>query len=270
MGFLKNTLQNAKLLYRLIRPNAPNQRSTILKHYFWSVFSGFNYSKRSFWLVYQPDSNDISHLHPEMQELYKAWIRGNRLNNNGDLARFYSLILNIKKLFADKVPGDFAELGVWRGNSAAVLAHFSSQEQRKCFLFDTFEGFDERDLQGIDAKFGKSFTDTSIDYVKQTVGDKPNVVYVPGYFPESITQQTKDARYAFVNIDCDLYEPMKQALNFFYPRLNRGGFMFLHDYASGLWGGSTQAIDEFTKEHNLFLILLPDKSGTAIIRKSEN
>jgi hypothetical protein len=59
---------------------------------------------------------------------------------------------------------------------------------------------------------------------------------------------TKLARYCAVSLDCDLYDPMKSGLDFFYPRLNRGGILFLHDYSSGHWPGSKKAIDEFCNE----------------------
>jgi hypothetical protein len=48
----------------------------------------------------------------------------------------------------------------------------------------------------------------------------------------------------------------------------KGGMMILHDYSSGLWEGAAQAIDEFCASSGEFLTLWPDKSGTAMIRKS--
>ena len=61
---------------------------------------------------------------------------------------------------------------------------------------------------------------------------------------------------------------MKAALEFFYPRMPRGGMLILHDYSSEIWVGATRAIDEFYKATGEFISLWPDKSGTAIIRKT--
>ena len=94
------------------------------------------------------------------------------------------------------------------------------------------------------------------------------MIFVKGHFPNSIPKDAEDRRYAFVSIDCDLYEPMKAALEFFYPRLSKGGTFFLHDYSSGLWAGATKAIDEFCQTTGENPVLLPDKSGTAVIRKT--
>ena len=63
--------------------------------------------------------------------------------------RLYAFILNIKQCLADGVAGDFAEVGVWRGNSAATLAHFVARHDRHLYLFDTFTGFDARDFRDI-------------------------------------------------------------------------------------------------------------------------
>jgi hypothetical protein len=219
-------------------------------------------------VAYHPDVAYELHQLPEFRALYESWIADNRRGNGGDLARLYAFILNIKHCLADGVAGDFAELGVWRGNSAAVLAHFAAQNDRHVFLFDTFTGFDTRDLCGVDEHRRVQFTETSIDAVRRTVGNNAHTTYVPGFFPESITSAAERATYAVVHVDCDLYAPTKAALEFFYPRMSLGGILFVHDYASGIWPGVTQAIDELRAVTGEALVLLPDKSGTAIIRKT--
>jgi hypothetical protein len=215
--------------------------------------------------AYYPDS---IRSFSDLDDLYSRWIRGNKINNNGDVPRFIALLLNLRQLQNEAIDGDFAELGVWKGNSAAILAAYAAEVQRKLYLFDTFAGFDSRDTDGDHRAQTGYFADTSIDYVKATVGHNSTTVYVPGYFPDSITPEVQTAKFALVHIDCDLYKPMKAALDFFYPRTNRGGMMILHDYSSGTWNGATQAIDEFSKATGEYISLWPDKSGTAMLRKT--
>lgn len=215
--------------------------------------------------AYYPDS--IKSFHGR-NDLYRRWIRGNKINNNGDATRFMALLLNLRQLQSEEIDGDFVELGVWKGNSAAVLASYAAESQRKLYLFDTFSGFDERDTVGERSAEPGLFGDTSMDYVKATVGHSSTTVYIPGYFPESIIPEVQSARFALVHIDCDLYAPMKAALEFFYPRTSKGGMMILHDYSSGAWNGATQAIDEFRKATGEYISLWADKSGTAMLRKS--
>jgi hypothetical protein len=221
-------------------------------------------SKPSF-LAYYPDG---LRSFPDLSDLYRRWIRGNKTNNNGDATRFMALLLNLRQLEQEGIEGDFAELGVWKGNSAAILAHFAEKSGKRLFLFDTFSGFDNRDFVGVDQNQQFDFANTSIDFVRETIGHPEVATYLQGFFPETITDEVSHRTFALAHIDCDLYEPMKAALEFFYPRMPKGGMLILHDYSSGVWAGATRAIDEFRKAKSEFISLWPDKSGTAVIRKS--
>jgi hypothetical protein len=220
-------------------------------------------------LGYQPDAQVHFDRHPEVRALFERFIAHNRANNGGDMARLWSLALNLKQVLAEGVEGDFAELGVWRGNTAAVLAHYAQAHGRRVLLFDTFEGFDPQDLDGIDARREREFTDTSVALVEQVLGPARAVCeLVPGRFPGSVTPAHAARRFAAVSLDCDLHEPMRAGLEFFYPRLAPGGLLMLHDYGSGFWPGATRAIDDFCAATGERLVLLPDKSGSAFIRRS--
>lgn len=222
------------------------------------------------YLAYQPDSYVYFGAHPEFRALFKRFTKANGLYNAGDLPRLWSFILNCKQVLEEGVPGDFAELGVWRGNTAAVLALYAERSHRTTFLFDTFQGFSRKDLSGIDRDKGVAFEDTSIEMVRDIIGSPDSCCrYAKGYFPESVEDTHRDRFYAVVSIDCDLYEPTRAGLDFFYPRMSRGGIFFLHDYSSGYWAGAKQAIDEFCRATGELLVLMPDKSGSAFLRKSQ-
>ncbi len=218
------------------------------------------------YVAFRPDSDANFGRHPELDVLAGKWVANNRRNNEGDLPRLYALLLNIKQVMAENVPGDFAELGVYRGNSAAVLAHYGRQHGRSMFLFDTYAGFEAKDLIGVDAGKRDAFTDTSLDLVRATVGDEA-VTYVQGYFPGTITESIAQRRYAVVHIDCDLYEPMKAGLEFFFDRLSPGGLLIMHDYSDPHWDGAKRAVDGYLPRIAENLIVIPDKSGTAMLRK---
>jgi len=187
----------------------------------------FRFGKASFskvFLAHHPDSHNFSNAHPEFHVLFKRFRKHNEANNAGDLARLWSLILNLKQIIAEGIEGDFAELGVWRGNTASVLAWFAARSNRRVVLFDTFEGFHERDLKGIDAGQRAYFSDTSVELVKEVIGGECEVCeFVRGHFPESLDSSHSARRYAAVSLDCDLYEPMKAGLRFFYPLMPKGG-----------------------------------------------
>lgn len=257
-GFLKKRTPEQRILNRLHEQEIAGMRFKLGK-----FISG------PFFTAYHPDSYYAFRAHPEFDELVEKFTAHNRVNNGGDVARLWALILNCKQVLAENIPGDFAELGVWRGNTAAVLAKFAAQSNRSLFLFDTYEGFSKDDLAGIDNTKEMAFNNTSIQLVKETIGtDDKNCVYVKGFFPDTITDEHRMRQYAIVNLDCDLYAPTKAGLEFFYERMPRGGLFFLHDYSSLHWDGSKKAIDEFCREKQEFVILMPDKSGSAYFRKT--
>jgi hypothetical protein len=54
------------------------------------------------------------------------------------------------QILAENIIGNIAELGVYKGNSAFLLAKLAKTINQKLYLFDTFNGFNHQDIQGID------------------------------------------------------------------------------------------------------------------------
>lgn len=219
-----------------------------------------------FLIGYRPDFHSDFDGFPQYRMLYDLWIARNVVNNSGDLTRFYLICQNVAKVLDDNVPGDLVELGVYKGNSAAILAALAREKQRHLYLFDTFSGFDARDLRGMDSGRKAQFADTSLAAVRDLVGPH-GVTYVEGFFPDSLRRVTPPKQVAVLHIDCDLYEPMKAGLEHFYPLVPSGGLIMVHDYGSGHWPGTRRAVDEFFARRPEKPIVAPDKAGTAIIRK---
>ena len=185
-----------------------------------------------------------------------------------DKVRFYNFWLQIRRIEKDGIPGDFAELGVYKGESARLI-HLMAPG-RKLHLFDTFEGFPLADLEpetGAAAKYSvKDFADTSVNKVLRKIGDHANVEVHAGYFPGS-AKGLDNVVFALVNIDADLYNPVKAGLDFFYPRLSPGGVILVHDY-NDQWKGLMRAVDEFTETIPEAPVPVPDDDGTIMIVKS--
>jgi hypothetical protein len=219
-----------------------------------------------FLLSYRPDFDYDFGKFPDYDAFRRAWTRGNEANNGGDLTRLYLMCLNTQRVIEERVEGDFVELGVYKGNSAKILCELGKRDSRRTVLFDTFSGFDEHDLVKEGQQVRRTYADTTLTAVRQFVGDD-HVTYVPGRFPDSLTVAITPSKIALAHIDCDLYEPMKAGLEVFYPLMAPGGIFILHDYSSGWWEGAKRAIDEFLADKPERLVLMPDKSGTAIFRK---
>jgi O-methyltransferase len=137
-----------------------------------------------------------------------------------------------------KIPGDMAELGVASGASAMMIA--SRSPERILHLFDTFEGIPKP--TGEDSpRFKEHQYRYSLQEVQRYING-PNIRFYKGLFPQSAAGLA-DARFAFVHLDADLYESTKAGLEWFYPRLNKGGILICHDYDTA--AGVNRAFEEF-------------------------
>ena len=196
------------------------------------------------------------------------WVAPNPRNDRADLARLVAFIENAALIEAEGIAGSVAELGVYKGTTAKLLHELLPG--RTLWLFDTFEGFDSRDLPAeADRRQGFRFDDTSLDAVLRHVGPSDRVRACKGYFPQTASAVPADERFALVHLDADLRKPTADALAFFYPRMSPGGFVFVHDYGSRAWPGVAEAVDGFFADKPESIVRLPDKSGTAVVRRAK-
>lgn len=154
------------------------------------------------------------------------------------------------KPIVDKLNGDIAEVGVYQGSSALGLAQ--TFPKKKIHLFDTFSGMPPGD-PNIDTHKEGDFSDTSLGRVKEKLEEYKNIYYWPGIFPVSATSLLY-TKFAFVNIDVDLYRSTKDCLTFFWPRLVKKGIIFFQDdYGFCKCRGVTEAVREFILNEGLQL-----------------
>jgi len=185
-----------------------------------------------------------------------------------DKVRFYTFWLQIERIKNEKIPGAFAELGVYKGETANIIHEMDTS--RILHLFDTFEGFDKQDLlleNSTEEKFSTSnFSDTSLEVVRKYINGNENVHFHTGYFPDS-AKNLKETNFAFVHLDADLYKPTLAALNYFYPKLSVGGVIIIHDY-NHTWDGLRMAIDEFVQSIPETIVEVADWQGSVMIVKN--
>ncbi|HSA37907.1 MAG TPA: TylF/MycF/NovP-related O-methyltransferase [Methanoregula sp.] len=150
----------------------------------------------------------------------------------------YHIYMAVKRTC--KVPGDIAEVGVYKGGSARIIC--SVKGDKHLHLFDTFEGLpqvDEIDMVWpfYEGKFAASY-DRVCDYLKH----ETNISFYKGVFPET-AGPVENKTFSLVNLDVDCYESTKQCLEFFYSRMNPGGIILSHDYTTT--PGVRKAFDDF-------------------------
>jgi len=185
-----------------------------------------------------------------------------------DFNRYSSLELIAHELITNNVPGSVAELGVYQGTFASKINELFSD--RKLYLFDTFHGFSETDKKiEVESELSKhtdsDFSNTSVEYVLKKMKYTSNCIIKAGYFPE--TAKGLEDVFCFVSIDADLYQPIYEGLNYFYPRLSRGGYIFIHDFNNPRFPGSRKAVSKFCSENNIGYFPLSDVGGTVVLSK---
>jgi len=184
-----------------------------------------------------------------------------------DKVRFYFFWLQIERLKKENIDGAFAELGVYKGDTARIIHEMDPS--RDLHLFDTFEGFDQRDLEMesiLPENKGIDFSDARVEAVKKFIGGNNNITFYKGYFPESAVNP--DVHYALVHLDADLYRPTIAALNYFYSRLSPGGVIIIHDY-NHTWNGVQKAVAEFLPGIPEHIVELSDWQGSVVIVKNK-
>ncbi|MDR3303135.1 MAG: TylF/MycF family methyltransferase [Treponema sp.] len=187
-----------------------------------------------------------------------------------DHVRHDSLRLIAEEIGERKMNGAVAELGVFKGDFAKRINN--AFPDRKLYLFDTFNGFDERDVKvevdnGYSNAGVKDFTSKSVDLVMKKMKYPDVCVIKKGYFPETTRDVAAEEKFVFVSIDADLYEPIYNGLCYFFPRLEKGGYIFVHDYNAMIYTGTKAAVRKFASEFNVPFFPLIDNCGSVIIMK---
>ena len=197
-----------------------------------------------------------------------AFDPGNRLQIpiNLDFVRHKTLELCSNEIRVNNVEGNIAELGVYKGDFAIKLNELFPD--RRLYLFDTFNGFDPRDFGKDKSKFlteEQDFSDTNIEMVLKRMKHPENCIFKKGYFPD--TAMDIHDSFSFVSIDADLYEPILKGLEFFYSRLEKNGYIFVHDFNNMYYKGAREAVIEFCLKNKIGYVPIPDTGGSVIITK---
>lgn len=196
---------------------------------------------------------------------------------------------------SEKVEGDIAEFGVYKGNSLITTALLLTRMRSKKLVhgFDSFSGFPARHPNDERTRFDElyergnitkehyaavkllqeaessgirgqhDFGDTSLEYVTERLKSYKldNVALYKGDFKESVVKVPQAVRYAAVLMDGNLYSSYSDVLEHCWERLSVGGFIYLDEYYSLKYPGPRIAVDEFCAAVGTKPIRSPAVSG---------
>jgi O-methyltransferase len=161
-------------------------------------------------------------------------------------------------LAAASLPGDTAEAGVYDGTSSQIICHALGRAHH---AFDSFEGLSEPNP--IDGGYWHAgdFA-VSEQRARATLEPLGGRVY-RGWIPD-VFAQAQIERLCLAHVDVDLYQPTRDSLAFFYPRLVPGGVLICDDYGFATCPGARRAVDEFMADKPEPVIHLPTGQGLVL------
>lgn len=189
-----------------------------------------------------------------------------------DYFRYRTFEFMANEILQRKVGGSLAELGVFRGTFARLInAKFPD---RKLYLFDTFKSFDKEEfIEEVEAgrcseSFFDSFIKTNVEDVLSVMDYPQQCIIRKGLFPATAEGLEKET-YAFVSLDVDFERSILEGLRYFYPRLNKGGAIFIHDYNHLCLKGVKSAVISYEDEIGSSICKVPiaDWGGTLVVVK---
>ena len=198
-----------------------------------------------------------------VMKIYEDSIRhvgGAHTDNIYKRMRLYMLMDLMSGVLKKHAGADVAECGCWNGHSTHIASTLMKQYGFKgqFHVFDSFEGglseFTEYDREGKDTvtkeqeEKAREYFESSFDAVASRLRDFDFVHLYKGWIPDRFDEVSERA-FGFVFIDVDMYEPIMDSLEFFYPRLIEGGIIFLDDYNYAGFPGAKRAVDDFLSRH---------------------
>jgi len=164
--------------------------------------------------------------------LYKEFYRKyqNQQTKTIPSERFRSIDGILRSL---KVEEDIAELGVAYGGTIKLINHYF--KDTTIYAFDTFEGFAAlpKEYTEKEADRWKDWGTKTIEWDKvlEELKQLENVILKKGIFPDT-TIGLENNTYSFVHIDTDIYLSTMVGLEYFYPRMVKGGTIVIDDLFS--------------------------------------
>ena len=161
--------------------------------------------------------------------------------------RFYSLIHCVKNILSKTRTGDFVELGCWKGQSAYIISRLIKESKKKInfHIFDSFKGISKpKKKDKILIKVKNNFIGSEKFLNNHVLKDFKFTKTYAGWIPSRF-KEVKNKKFSLVHIDLCMYEPTLESLNFFFPRLKKGGVIISNCYNSKVFPGEAKAWDDF-------------------------
>lgn len=185
----------------------------------------------------------------EMQKVIASPIHPNRNNGSDWPERAHTMIgmLRLNNLHKcldsvriNKIDGDFIETGVWRGGACIFVQKYFQMHNinKKVFVADSFEGLPkpEHPEDDGDHHHTMKFLQVSLDEVKDNFAKhqalNENVVFLKGWFSDTLTNNNNIKKLCILRMDGDMYKSTMDVFDSCYDKVEKNGFIIVDDYSA--------------------------------------
>ena len=229
-------------------------------------------------VIYPNDFAPIKN-NDENFRLYKSALEKSEHISRDDFPtqmRFYSLTQIVKYVLNNEDVKDIVECGCWKGHSSYIISKLIQESKKKIsfHIFDSFEGLskptsEDRELFYLDEKKKKlistQFSSSEVFVKDKVLKDFNFVKTYKGWIPSRFSE-VKDKNFSLVHIDVDLYKPTFSSLEFFFPKLSKGGVIVCDDYNASAFPGAKDAWDLYFKNKDYKFFFQNPLGGCFIIK----
>ena len=187
------------------------------------------------------------------------------------------LWLALHYIASSRLVGDYAEFGVWRGDTFATAYHFCKHLTGTFpalgsvwfHAFDSFEGFPDLHDDDVYPQFEKGGRAFSLDQFNALIAQRQvpidRITVTKGWFSETLRPGAPsdsliaDQSLAIAYVDCDLYESTRDVLPYLKRKMTQGGVIIFDDwfcFAGHPLKGEQKACREFLAT-NPEVVLVP-------------
>lgn len=289
-----NQQEDTKWAMQIARSKLLQKEEVITEPYYFYLFTSKTPTP-AFPLAY--DSKKVNAVVQKNEEKAEKLRAVTADTNQQQLKKFaacaYSTHATIKNTYdvataciIQNIPGDFVECGVANGSQIGAMAYACQQckQKKNIHLFDSFEGIPlagphDETQPGI----GKINHDVSLPEEERlkTSGisacsvervqanlrswgfDPSEFTYHKGWF-QHVLPKVADSidAISFLRLDGDLYESTKVCLDYLYPKMSKGGYVVIDDYALP---GCKKAVDEYLEKYGIKPQIIPVEGGMGVV-----
>jgi O-methyltransferase len=175
------------------------------------------------------------------------------------LRRLDNIQFCVEDVIKRNVPGDLIETGVWRGGASifmrGVLKAYNILD-KNVWLADSFEGLpppnsekypnDRGDIHHKIKYLAVSMEEVKTNFEKYDLLDD-KIKFLKGWFKDTLPNAPID-KLSVIRLDGDMYESTINSLESLYPKLSKGGYLIVDDYALP---NCRKAVHDYRKANNI-------------------